>query len=114
ETGNIATYSLWAILFMMLLVLVTMKVQIKNPILSWFGSHVFSVYMLQRLPMIFLKHIGFSQSHKYAFVIICFAVTVVLSHLFEFSLGQIDRLIFGRKAKTAVNEQPQLPESSKS
>lgn len=105
ETENIATYSLWAILFMMLLVLVTMKIQIKNPILSWFGSHVFSVYMLQRLPMIFLKHIGFGKSHKYAFILICFAVTVVLSQLFEFAVSKTDRLLFSRKAKTS-------PESS--
>lgn len=112
EVQNIATYSLWAIFFMMLVVLVTMKIQIRNPVLLWFGSHVFSIYMLQRLPMIFLKHFGFSQSHKYAFILICFVVTVVLSQLFEYAVGKTDRLIFRKKADTAAKQQPKLSGSA--
>lgn len=100
---NIAVYSLWAISFMAVLVFVSMKIQIKNPILSWFGSHVFSMYMLQRLPMIFLVHIGLYESHRYAFVAISFAVTVFLSHFFELAVGKIDSLLYAPK-KTAVGK----------
>ena len=93
---NIITYSLWAILFMVILVLITMKVQISNPILSWFGSHVFGMYMLQRIPMNLLSHFGFAESHKYAFIAVSFAATVILSYFFELLTGKIDGLIFKR------------------
>ena len=99
EPKNIVTYSLWAIFFMMLLVLLTMKIQLKNPILSWFGSHVFSVYMLQRIPMIFLSYIGFNEKNKYAFVAVSFAATVILSYFFERITEKTDALLF-KKAKT--------------
>ncbi|MGN1443669.1 MAG: acyltransferase family protein [Acutalibacteraceae bacterium] len=98
EPKNIATYSLWAIAFMLTLVLITMKIQIKNPILSWFGSHVFSVYMLQRIPMNLLSHYGFAESHKYAFIAVSFAATVILSYFFEQLTGKTDKLIFKKSA----------------
>lgn len=97
---NIVFYSVWALSFMAVLVLTTMKIQIKNPILSWFGSHVFSMYMLQRIPMILLTHFGLNESHKYAFVAISFAATVFLSHFFELAVGKIDGFLYSPK-KTA-------------
>lgn len=99
QPKNIITYSLWAILFMLLLVLLTMKIQLKNPILSWFGSHVFSMYMLQRIPMNLLSHYGFAETHKYAFIVISFAATVILSYFFELFTEKTNALLFKKTAE---------------
>jgi len=81
--NSILNYTLWAYLFMTLLLLVTMKVKIYNKLLEWLGRHIFSIYMLQRIPMIILDYYGFVDTYKYAGLVIVFAVTVPLALLFE-------------------------------
>ena len=60
-----------------------MKVRIYNMILEWFGMHVFSIYILQRLPMILLDRMGLIDSHKYLCLIAVFALTIPLAIAFE-------------------------------
>lgn len=43
-----------AIFFAVMIVLLTMKLQIKSRILSWCGEHLFPLYIYQRIPMIVL------------------------------------------------------------
>lgn len=93
---GVEQYSMWGILFMLLVVMVTMKVSINNNILQWFGSHVFSVYILQRIPMNILQYIGYTH-HKYAFVAISFVATVVLAELFDCLIGKLDNFIYKPK-----------------
>lgn len=102
--GGIEFYSLWAIAFTVLMLLITMKVSFFNPILSFFGRHVFSIYILQRLPMYLFDKLGYSQSHKYMFVICCIAVTIVLAVIFDKVTGIIDKAIFDRKRKKISNQ----------
>lgn len=95
--GNgIIFYTVWVMLFMALILLFTMKIQLKNKILLWFGKHVFSIYILQRIPMILFTHIGLNQ-YKYLFVILCFIVTIGMSALFDFVTEKIDNVIFRKK-----------------
>ncbi len=95
---GIEWYSGWGIMFMGLILLATMKADIGNKILRWFGSHVFSIYILQRLPMIVLKEIGLADKHKYAFVVISFFISLALAVVFDAVLARVDSLIF-RPAK---------------
>lgn len=81
--NSVLNYSLWAYLFMILLLLVTMKVKIYNKVLEWFGRHIFSIYMLQRIPMIILDHFGIVDTYKYTGLIVVFAATVLLALGFE-------------------------------
>lgn len=81
--GGIEWYSLWAGAFMMFCLLITMKVQFHNGLLEWIGNHVFEIYILQRLPMIVLTHYGLQEKHKYLFVLISFAITLVLATAFH-------------------------------
>ena len=80
---GIEGYTVWAIMFTVLLIMVTMKVSICNPLLEWFGKHIFSIYILQRIPMTLLAHFGCVESHKYISLIVVFAVTMVMALLFE-------------------------------
>lgn len=80
---RIYTYSAWAVLFTLGIVMITLKVKITNPALEWFGNHVFSIYMLQRLPMILLSHLGIAEQNKYAFLIASLVITVLLAEAFD-------------------------------
>lgn len=94
--GGLAFYSLWAIFFMLCIVLFTMKVKLQNKALLWLGSHAFSLFILQRLPMLLLSHIGFT-SYKYLFVAVCFVLTLALSFAFDLLLQKTDSLIYKRR-----------------
>lgn len=80
---GIEGYTAWAVCFISLVILATMKVRIYNRILEWFGMHVFSIYILQRLPMILLDRMGLIDSHKYLCLIAVFAITIPLAIAFE-------------------------------
>lgn len=86
---GIEGYSVWAISFVALMILFTMKVSIYNEVLEWFGRHVFSVYMLQRLPMIAFSKLGYIEDHKYMCLIAVFAVMIPLAIAFEKVTGKM-------------------------
>jgi len=100
RSGGIEFYSMWCILFMSLIVLFTMKVKIGNRILEFFGSHVFSIYILQRLPMIVLQKLGLAAQSKYVFVVVCFVITVALAVVFDKLMAKLDGVLFDRKKKS--------------
>lgn len=83
STGGLVIYSIWAISFVALVVLTTMKVNLSNPVLEWFGTYIFGVFILQRLPMIFLKRAGYMDKHNYICLIIVFVVTIPMTFIFE-------------------------------
>lgn len=97
RSDNVIYYNLWCLLAIVLLLLFSMKVQIENSILNWFGSHVFSIYILQRIPMIVLSELGFS-GHKYMFIITSFVITLAMALLFEQLTDKLDSVIFRKKA----------------
>lgn len=80
---GIEVYTVWAASFMMILLLFTMKVRVHNALLEWLGSHVFSIYILQRIPMIILDHFGLIETHKYMALVAVFALTIPLALVFE-------------------------------
>lgn len=81
------------IFFAIVVLLLTMKVQINNKILYFFGENLFSIYIMQRLPMILLDYLGIS-SKQAVFVILSFLVTVPLSVLFSYVVSRLDTSIF--------------------
>ena len=64
--------------FALLIVFLTMRIRIKNPVLDWCGKYLFELYMLQRIPMILLSAAGLNQSVVLYFmlcgVVTCFMV----------------------------------------
>ena len=94
---GIYSYTVWAVLFTLGIVMITMKVKITNPVLEWFGNHVFSVYILQRIPMILLSRYGVADRHKYEFMIASIIVTVLLAEIFDRCTGALSKKIWGRK-----------------
>lgn len=81
--GNILAYEVWSLLFVVIVVIITMKISIHNSILHWLGSNLFELYMLQRIPMIVFKNLGLAVYNKYLYFIVCFLCTGVLALMFK-------------------------------
>lgn len=96
KRGNLALYELCAVFYALLIVMFTMKVKTGNKILYWFGNHVFSIYILQRIPMMIFKEVDFISSNFYVYFIVCFAITVIISVYFDKILKIIDNKIFSK------------------
>lgn len=94
--AGIEYYSIWAISFTLMFVLFTMKFNIKSNILSWFGNHVFSIYILQRIPMSLLQHFGFTNN-KYSFFVLTFILTIFIAMIFDHYTDKLSKLIFIKK-----------------
>ena len=91
-------FVIFAVAFTLLVVLITMKINISNSILEYFGKHIFSIYMLQRIPMIIFTEIGLNR-HPYQFVVASFVSTLFISAAFDFVTDKIDALIFKKRPK---------------
>ncbi len=92
-------YEIWAILFCTLVILLTMKISLQNEVLKFLGKHIFSIYILQRIPMIFLDHYGVSDRHKYVFLVASFALTTAIAVAFDFVTGKLSSAIWKPKKK---------------
>lgn len=94
---RLIAYEIWAVLFCALMVLLTMKINLQNVILKFLGKHIFSIYIIQRIPMIVLDHYGVSSRHKYIFLIASFAITIAMALLFDLVTGKLSALIWKPK-----------------
>jgi len=68
---------LFNMLFGILIVMFTMRISIRSKILSWCGSHLFEIYILQRIPMIVFLQLGLF-SNIYLCFMGCVIVTIVI------------------------------------
>ena len=97
QINQIYIYEVVGILFCLLIILFSLKININNKILIWFGNNVFSVYILQRIPMIVLSK--YFTLPKYTFIIVSFIATIIISIMFDKLLFQIDNRIFKKEVK---------------
>ena len=79
--------NIMAVFLCFLLVLFTSKVKLKNNLLVWSGSHLFPLYIYQRLPMVVLSTIyggAFMNHHRYLYIICCFAITLLIASIYGY------------------------------
>lgn len=86
-------YEINALSFCVIIVLISNKIIMHNPILYWLGEHTFSIYILQRIPMIFGKKIGLSQYFILYFVI-SLITTLVIAIIFDKYSNKINFSIY--------------------
>lgn len=91
------TYLLSCMFFAFSFILLTMKLQFGNAFLLMLGKHSFSIYMLQRVPMIILHHMGILTEYPHISFVISFAVMLVLSCVFDRFTDFIDLKIFNKE-----------------
>lgn len=103
------TFIVAALIFCLLVVLITMKVQSKNMVLSFLGKHVFSIYILQRLVFIPLSKTALLDM-EYLFFFVALAITIVVSFAFDFCHGWVHKKYiglldsFGKKSRETSNQ----------
>ena len=78
-SGFIA-YELKVILFICIVIMITMKMQIGNKMLSFLGKYTFEIYILQRIPMIVLVEY---TDNTYLFFILTFMLTLFMAIMFH-------------------------------
>ena len=86
-------YILFTFFALAVIVMFMMKVNISNSVLDWFGQHIFSFFILQRIPMILLREFGYNKN-GYFFIIVSFFGTVFLSVIFDAFTDKLDSIIF--------------------
>lgn len=89
-------YELLSVFFAMFITLLLMKVSIKSTVLDWFGSHIFSFFILQRIPMILLSKLAPNCS-ALVFIGCSFICTVAAATIFDAVTEKLDGLIFKNK-----------------
>lgn len=80
--SNVWVHQVCAALFGLIVVLITMKLRIKNPILDYCGKHLFSLYILQRLPMRMFMNTPLA-SHPALYFLLSIALTFPLGWIFD-------------------------------
>ncbi len=96
RSNSLIHYILLTFTAMALVLELMMKLSINSSILDWFSRHIFSFFMLQRIPMLMLSHIKLT-SHPVVFLVLSFFATVVLATIFDAAMEKMDSLIFRKK-----------------
>lgn len=78
--------NLMAVAFALMVVVVVQKVRPGGKVLRWCGSHLFPLYIYQRLPMMVVATLwpSWVAAHAVLFVVVTFAVTVVIAHYYHY------------------------------
>jgi len=75
------------LVFAMLLVTITMRVRIGNPVLQWLGQNLFPIYIYQRIPMMVLASVLPSWMltvHPIIFVALSFVLTIMITYAYRY------------------------------
>ena len=79
-------YNAKSIVFAFLILMITLKCSVGNSVLEWFGKNLFPVYIYMRLPMMVIEHKspGLITVQPAVFIIVSFALTVLIASLYKF------------------------------
>lgn len=94
--GSFYYFIICGCFLMTLIVGVTMKVNIDNPLLQYLGRNVQGIYIFHRLPLRLTKEMNMDTVSKFIFSLFA---TAVLCFLFEYVTKWIDRTIISRFEK---------------
>ena len=83
-------YTLFTLTALAVVVMFMMKANIQHSVLDWFGQHIFSFFILQRIPMLLIRHLGFAN-REYFFIITSFFGTIFLCVLFDAATDNVCR-----------------------
>lgn len=88
-----------ALLFSIMFVMIEMKFTLeKSVIFTHLGKHVFSFYMLQRIPFLFFKNLKL-DNNIYLFFVLAFISTIIISLLYDYSFYKLKSLICAKIQK---------------
>lgn len=94
--SDLIPYMVHGILFCLLICWGSMLIRFDNPILKWLGNHIFSIYILQRLPMILGKFWGWSEQYELFFIVFSLFSAILMSYLFDKFMPMLSQRVFKR------------------
>lgn len=94
KNSRILWYQFSVVFFVILILLLSLKLNFNNAFTQFMGTHLFSIYILQRIPMNLLAHFSVNIAAPHVYVIICFLSTIVFALLFDKISNHIDSWIF--------------------
>lgn len=80
-------------LFGVLVIVLTTRVKIGNPVLNWLGINAFSIYILQRISMILASEAGINN-RPLLFMAIVIPATLLIAAVFTAITTKIDKKLF--------------------
>ena len=90
---NVYIYNIFAISFILFVVLLSAKFNFNSKLFYFFGQYVFWIYILQRIPMITFK----GMLNNYVYFIVCFLITIIGSLIMKKSTDKIwKRLLYNK------------------
>ena len=90
---GIDEFGIMAVIFCLTIVALSSWIKIGNPVLAWLGKNAFTIYIIQRLPMIVLKE-TVPNFCPPLFVVASLISTLLLAELLSRLYAVIDRLLF--------------------
>ena len=103
QTRNNVLIIISRIFFTLLVVLITMKVSMKNKVLLWLGKYSFGIYIMQRIPMIIM--INYMPSiNRYLFVVLSLLLTIPFAFGFTKLSALLTKIVFAKSGANAVTE----------
>ena len=91
--GSFYFFMITGCLLMMIIVGISMKVSIDNPVLQFLGNHILPVYLFHRIPMLVLGRFELGNVTKFILIVL---ITCIFSLLYDFVTAWINRKIFVR------------------
>lgn len=88
---HLVIYEIWSLIFTMAVVLLSAKIRIENRWLLWVGRHTFEIYILQRIPMMLLKHFGLDV-RPHLFVMLSVVLVLAMAYLFGKVTGKVTQI----------------------
>ena len=79
--------NIMAVAFALIVVMLTMKIQVGNSWLQWFGTNLFPLYIYQRLPMIALQAtVGddFLSHYPIIYLFVCLLITCLITRYYKY------------------------------
>jgi hypothetical protein len=86
---NLVWYTVFCAAFAVAMLLLSMRIQLNSPVLDFFGKHVFSVYILQRLFMIILTDWGWTEQKPYLSLILVILCTSTIAIGFDWVMDKL-------------------------
>lgn len=93
RTGTTVYLIFWNLFFAGFVVLLTMRITLKNRFLVWCGQNLFELYILQRIPMILLKQWGVATINIYLYFVLCLTLTLFLVWPFKYITQKLWKLL---------------------
>ena len=75
--------------FSILIVIISYRFKIDNYILIWLGRHLFSIYIMQRIPMILFSYLRFDNNFVLFYFLFSLISTLLIVKPFELMLNKV-------------------------